>query len=474
MTALTAAALAAAAALVLPLHPASPTAPAAAEPTLPELLVAGTTAEGATRHLAAFQRIADQADGNRAAGTAGHERSAQHVGTLLADAGYDVEYQRFTFPYREPVAERLTQLTPVEREIPVRLLSYTANTPAGGVQAPLAAAGDGCEPEDFGPDLAAGARIALIERGGCTFARKVANAAGAGALGAVVYNNAPGALSGTLGEPAAGLLPAGTVSREDGLALADELAAGREVTLRLEIEELSEERETVNVLAESPQGDPARVVMAGAHLDSVLAGPGLNDNGSGSAGLLETALRLAEVDPAGELTAHRVRFAFWSAEELGLLGSRHYVTELPEAERERIALYLNFDMIASPNHGLFVYDADAERDDPVSAAIADDLTDFLGERGLPARPTPFDGRSDYGPFLDAGIPAGGTFTGAEGLKSAAEAELWGGAADAPYDPCYHAACDDLDNISQPALDANVKAIAHAVGSYATRLPDTSP
>ncbi|MDT0318060.1 M28 family peptidase [Streptomyces millisiae] len=471
MTGITAAALAAATALTLAFQPSSP---AAAEPSLPDLLVAATTAEGATRHLAALQRIADGADGNRAAGTPGHERSARYVGALLADAGYDVTYQRFAFPYREPVTERLTQLTPGERDIPLRLLSYTANTPAGGVQAPLADAGDGCEPEDFGAGFPADARIALIERGGCTFARKVANAADAGALGAVVHNNAPGALSGTLGEPAAGLIPAGTVSQEDGLALAAELAAGEEVTLRLEIEELAEERETVNVVAESPVGDPDSVVMAGAHLDSVLAGPGLNDNGSGSAGLLETALRLAEVDPAGELTEHRTRFAFWSAEELGLLGSEHYVAALPEAERERIALYLNFDMIASPNHGLFVYDADAERDDPVSAAIADDLTAFLGDRGLPARPTPFDGRSDYGPFLDAGIPAGGTFTGAEGLKSAAETELWGGTADAPYDPCYHASCDDLDNIGRTALDANVKAIAHSVGRYATRLPDTSP
>ncbi|TDC73928.1 M28 family peptidase [Streptomyces hainanensis] len=464
VTVFLAVALVAAATLSVPAPPSAP--------SLADRLVTHTTAEGALRHLEAFQRIANASDGNRAAGTEGHERSARYVGALLTRAGYDVSYQRFAFPYREPVTQRLTQLTPTEREIPLRLFSYTANTPAGGVAAPLTAAGDGCEATDFTATPEPG--IALIERGGCTFALKVANAAEAGALGAVIYNNAPGALSGTLGAPEAGLLPAGGVSRADGLALAEELTAGREVTLRLEVEELAEDRDTVNVLAESPDGDPERVVMAGAHLDSVRNGPGINDNGSGSAGLLETALRLAEVDPAGLLREQRVRFAFWSAEEFGLLGSEHYVTGLSDAERRRVALYLNFDMIASPNHGQFVYGAEAERDGPVSAAIAADLTRFLDDSGHPSRPTAFDGRSDYGPFLDAGIPAGGTFTGADGLKSAAEAELWGGAVDTAYDACYHAACDDLDNISRAALEANVKVIAHSVGRYATRLPDTSP
>ncbi|MDT0342004.1 M28 family peptidase [Streptomyces litchfieldiae] len=431
---------------------------------LARTLVARTTADGAMRHLAAFQHIADEAGGNRAAGTPGHDRSARYAGALLTAAGYRVTYQRFTFPYREPVTERLTVLGDQPRDIPVNALTYTANTPEGGLTAGLAPAGTGCAADDFDPAAHTG-RIALIERGTCTFAAKQANAAAAGAVGALVFNNAPGELSGTLGGPDPDAIPTGGITRDAGRELAAELAAGRPVTVRLELAELAEERTTTNVLAETRGGDPSRVVLAGAHLDSVPEGPGINDNGSGAAGVLETALRLAEADPAGR-HPHKVRFALWSAEEFGLLGARHHVNGLSPAAREDIALYLNFDMIGSPNHGLFVHDGDP--------AIAADLTAFLTERGHTPRGTPFDGRSDYAPFVEAGIPSGGLFTGAEGIKSPEEAERWGGTAGVAYDPCYHAACDDLGNIGRTALGLGVKAIAHAVGRYAWGVPDSSP
>jgi Zn-dependent M28 family amino/carboxypeptidase len=434
---------------------------------LARTLVEQTTADGAHRHLTALQRIADRSGGNRAAGTPGHERSARYAGTLLGAAGYHVTYQRFTFPYREPLTEQLTVLGDQSRDIPVRALAYTANTPEGGLVAAIAPAGDGCAAADFTSARHAG-QIALIERGGCTFARKQAHAAAAGAVGALIRNNVPGALSGSLGGPDPDAIPTGGIGQEAGAELAAAVATGP-VTVRLELEELAEQRSTTNVIAESRGGDPSRVVMAGAHLDSVPGGPGINDNGSGAAGVLETALRLAEADPSGR-HPHRVRFALWSAEEFGLLGAEHYVRTLPREEHDHIAAYLNFDMIGSPNHGLFVYDGDRG----ASAAIAGDITAFLTARGRTTAPTPFDGRSDYGPFIAAGIPAGGTFTGAEGVKTAAQAELWGGTAGLPYDPCYHAACDDLDNIDRTALDLNVKVIAHLVGSYAWRLPDASP
>ncbi|WP_052847391.1 M28 family peptidase [Streptomyces avicenniae] len=426
------------------------------------------TAQGAMRHLAAFQRIADASDGNRAAGTPGHERSARYAGTLLAAAGYDVTYQRFPFSYREAVTERLTQLTPEQRDIPVRTLTYTPATPDGGIEAPLTDAGTACAPAPA-PDAYAG-HIVLVTRGDCTFAEKQANAAAGGALAAVVANNAEGPLRGTLGSPEADSIPVGGITRADGAALATALtdagdAGGAPVTLRLELAELAEDRETVNVIAETPGGDPDHVVMAGAHLDSVADGPGINDNGSGSAGILETALRLAEADPEGR-APHRVRFALWSAEESGLLGSEHYVADLTRGQLSDIALYLNFDMIGSPNHGLFVQAEDT--------AIAADLTAFLGDEGHTAGSVPFDGRSDYAPFHEAGVRVGGVFTGAEGAKTAAEAELWGGTADTPYDPCYHQACDDLANISRDALAVTVRLIAHSVGGYAWQLPHSAP
>ncbi|WP_234347937.1 M28 family peptidase [Streptomyces specialis] len=429
-----------------------------------DALAEAVTGEGALRHLAALQRIADASDGTRAAGTPGHERSARYAGTLLAAAGYDVTYQRFAFPYREPLTERLTRLTPEERDIPVRVMTYSPATPPGGLTAALTPAGTGCAAADFGPGPLTG-RIALIERGTCTFAEKQANAAEAGAAGALIRNNVPGELSGTLGGPEHAAIPTGGISRADGEELLAALTADEEVTVRLELAELAEERTTTNVIAETPGGDPSRVVMAGAHLDSVPGGPGLNDNGSGAAGILETALRLAATAPA-DGPPHRVRFALWSAEEFGLLGSEHYVANLPADARDAVALYLNFDMIASPNYGLFVYEG--------SEPVRRDITAFLEGRGLSPGHAPLDGRSDYGPFVAAGIPAGGVFTGAEGVKSEAEASLWGGTAGAPYDACYHAACDDLRNISATALDIGAKVIAHAVGRYAWRLPEPEP
>ncbi|MTE20121.1 M20/M25/M40 family metallo-hydrolase [Streptomyces sp. TRM43335] len=438
-------------------------------------LVRQASAEGALRHLRAFQAIATLNDGNRAAGTPGHEWSAKYAGTLLKAAGYEVTYQNFDFIYRETLAERLSVLSPAERDVPITLMTYTTSTPEGGIEAPVAAvpvdADDttGCTAEDFASGDYTG-RIALIRRGGCSFAEKQAAAADAGAVGAVIYNNTDGELNGTLGDASAGRIPTGGITREAGEALAADVAAGT-VTVNLEIREFHETRSTPNVIAETRGGDPDNVVMFGAHLDSVPEGPGINDNASGSAGILEAALRLAKADRKGE-HANKVRFALWTAEEVGLQGAEHYVTNLPAAEREKIALYLNFDMIASPNYGLFVYDGDdsdgvgAGPGPEGSAQLEHAINTFMRSQGHEPRGTDFTGRSDYGPFIAAGIPSGGTFTGAEGVKTPEQAALWGGEAGVAYDACYHQECDDLGNIDRKALGINVDVIANAVGTYA--------
>jgi Zn-dependent M28 family amino/carboxypeptidase len=207
--------------------------------------------------------------------------------------------------------------------------------------------------------------------------------------------------------------------------------------------------------------------MAGAHLDSVPAGPGINDNGSGSAALLEVAENLAKVKPQNTL-----RFGWWGAEESNLVGSTFYVNSLSEAEAEKIALYLNFDMVGSPNYVFFIYDGDNSDNTGAgpgpagSAQIEKTFEAFYTSRGLPYKGTDFTGRSDYGPFIAVGIPSGGLFTGAEGIKTAEEAALWGGTVGQQYDPCYHQACDTYANNSDFALDVNSDAIAHAVISYA--------
>ncbi|WP_406007345.1 M28 family metallopeptidase [Streptomyces sp. NBC_00637] len=207
-----------------------------------------------------------------------------------------------------------------------------------------------------------------------------------------------------------------------------------------------------NLVADWPGGDTGQVLMAGSHLDSVTAGPGINDNGSGSAAVLETALAVSR---AGYHPTKHLRFAWWGAEELGMVGSRYYVNSLTAANRARISGYLNFDMIGSPNPGYFVYD-----DDP---AIEKTFKDYFTGLGVPTEiETEGDGRSDHAPFKNAGVPVGGLFSGADYLKTAAQAAKWGGTAGRAFDRCYHSSCDTSANIDGTALDRNADALAYAV------------
>lgn len=207
-----------------------------------------------------------------------------------------------------------------------------------------------------------------------------------------------------------------------------------------------------NLVADWPGGDPNQVLMAGAHLDGVSSGPGINDNGSGSAAVLETALAVAR---AQYRPTKHLRFAWWGAEELGMVGSRYYVSRLTTGDRARIDGYLNFDMIGSPNPGYFVYD-----DDP---AIEKTFKEYFTRIGVPTEiETEGDGRSDHASFKNAGVPVGGLFTGASRTKSAAQAAKWGGTAGRAFDRCYHSSCDTTANIDDTALDRNSDAIAYAV------------
>ncbi|MFE6827971.1 M28 family metallopeptidase [Streptomyces sp. NPDC057690] len=207
-----------------------------------------------------------------------------------------------------------------------------------------------------------------------------------------------------------------------------------------------------NLVADWPGGDTGQVLMAGSHLDSVTAGAGINDNGSGSAAVLETALAVSR---AGYHPTKHLRFAWWGAEELGMVGSRYYVNNLSSANRARISGYLNFDMIGSPNPGYFVYD-----DDP---AIEKTFKDYFTGLGVPTEiETEGDGRSDHAPFKNAGVPVGGLFSGADYLKTAAQAAKWGGTAGRAFDRCYHSSCDTTANIDDTALNRNADALAYAV------------
>ncbi|AZS85683.1 M20/M25/M40 family metallo-hydrolase [Streptomyces griseoviridis] len=207
-----------------------------------------------------------------------------------------------------------------------------------------------------------------------------------------------------------------------------------------------------NLIADWPGGDANQVVMAGSHLDSVTAGAGINDNGSGSAAILETALAVAR---SGYQPTKHLRFAWWGAEELGMVGSRAYVNGLSTANRAKISGYLNFDMIGSPNPGYFVYD-----DDPT---IEKTFKNYFTGLGIATEPeTEGDGRSDHAPFKNAGVPVGGLFSGADYKKTSAQAAKWGGTVGLAFDRCYHASCDTSANINDTALDRNSDAIAYAM------------
>ncbi|MGG8409883.1 M28 family metallopeptidase [Streptomyces sp. 12297] len=442
-------------------------------------LVKQASGKGAYRHLVKFQQIADANGGNRAAGTPGYDASAAYVHARLKKAGYKVAYQSFDVYEARTRTEKVSVVSPDARDLAAAAFTFTTSTPKGGLAAPIALARvdetPGCDATDF-PAGAFTGKIALVKRGACTFAEKQKAAADAGAIGLVVYNHSgTTAVRGSFGSPSEGRIPSAGITLADGEALTAAAAKG-EVKLKLDLDQEHVRHKTRNVIAETRGGRADKVVAVGSHLDSVPEGPGINDNGSGSAGLLEVALKLADqTRKTGKQPANKVRFAWWSGEELGLLGSEHYVASLSDRQKKNIALYLNFDMIASPNPAQFVYDGDdsdktGEGAGPAGSAQIESLINgFLDKKRKPHEGTDFDGRSDYGPFIASGIPAGGTFTGAEGIKTPEQAARYGGTAGAPYDPNYHGAGDDLKNLDLKVFDTNVDVIAHAVGTYAQDL-----
>jgi Zn-dependent M28 family amino/carboxypeptidase len=277
-------------------------------------------------------------------------------------------------------------------------------------------------------------------------------------------------LTGTLGNQVG--IPVVGATFQVGRELYNLVRSGALVRLRVAVNSKTTPVETFNVIGEK-RGRIGKVVLAGAHLDSVPEGPGINDNGSGSATLLTIVEAMAKLQTQPYNT---VRFAFWGAEEAGLFGSSHYVSALSQAALDRIALNLNFDMLGSPNYVRFVYDGDGSIGDagpPGSEVIEQVFVNYFKARGLPTEPTEFDGRSDYLAFIEAGIPAGGLFSGAEDKKTVRQARLYGGTAGVPYDRCYHKACDDLSNVSDRAIRELGKASAHAVLTFAMTKEDIS-
>ncbi|VCU72280.1 Leupeptin-inactivating enzyme 1 precursor [Pigmentiphaga humi] len=412
------------------------------------------TLDGVMAHLEAWYDIAMRNGGTRTSGTEGYLASVDYAQRIFEGAGYQVERQSFPFSAYEDVEPSvLSRVSP----LPAAAIDNDSMefSGSGDVTAPAQAVpAFGCNAGDFAA-FSAGS-VALIRRGECSFTTKAGLAQAAGAVAVVVYNNEPGGFGGALEHEPQIELPVVAIAMEAG----EQLVAAAGLELRVKVAGLRSEGTTYNLIADSRSGNADTVVVVGAHLDSVRDGPGINDNGSGSAAVLETAVQLAK---AG--ARNRLRFALWGAEELGLLGSAAYVESLSDQARDRIAMYLNFDMLGSPNPGYFIYDGDnsdgkGEGPGPAGSEIIEKaFEDFYAARGKPVQGTDFDGRSDYGPFIEHGIPAGGVFSGGDDAKSAEQAALWGGTAGMDFDPCYHKACDNLSNIDRDAFALNSAAVA---------------
>ena len=424
----------------------------AAGPSLDQLV----TFENVRKHQLNLEKIAAANGGNRAAGLPGNEVTVKYIADQLKRAGLAPVVQRFDFDFWEQRSDPLFAQTEPESKTfepgtDYLTLQYSGSGDVTAAATPVdpdaAGTGSGCEADDF-TGFPKG-QIALVRRGGCFFSDKADNAIAAGAAAVVIYE-APGQqgpVSGTLSKPYD--IPVIGPTNAAGKALVEQAQNGG-VTLRVKTDTFTEKRQATNVVADTKRGRADNVVVVGAHNDSVVEGPGINDDGSGTATLLEMAKQINKIGPD---LRNRVRFAFWGAEEEGLLGSQHYVDGLPQAELDKIALNLNFDMLASPNLVRFVYDGDnSQGDNDVEApagsgAIEKAFNDYYAGRELATDPTPFNGRSDYNAFITAGIPAGGLFSGAEGIKTAEQAKVYGGTAGQPYDPCYHQACDGFDNVN---------------------------
>ncbi|TCO60559.1 M28 family peptidase [Actinocrispum wychmicini] len=408
-------------------------------------------------HLEAFQRISNRNGGDREPGTEGYRQSVDYAARKLDRAGYTVTRQDFQFNWFQTLAEKLTA---AGANVPVIVMDYGPSTPVGGVTAPLVvvpSTGDatpGCEASDYA-NIAAAGKIVLVERGACSFIVKQQTAAAAGAIATLIYNNVDGPLNGSLNDPSNGRVPTGGLSRADGLAL----TAQAGTTISLELRSLQQVRTSANLIAQTRTGREDNVVTIGGHLDSI-GGAGISDNATGAAAMLETALRLG----SRPRVTNAVRFIFFSAQEFSFAGATAYLNSLGADGQHKIGLYLNVEMLGSPNAGYFVlHGLKPAGSDKIEQAFVD----YFTATRVQSETAPMSSRWDYNAFANAGIPTGGLFTGADSVKTQAQVDKWGGTAGQPFDVCYQLACDNLRNVDRVALNRNARALAWVIGSYAT-------
>ena len=456
-------------------------------------------------HQYRLQEIARANGDTRHTLTDGYEDSLDYVESTLRRAGYSPKRVPFNFPFWEEVAPAsITRVSPLpvkpyrygteadnnSPDVDFITLGYSGTGTLTNTQVvptndigtiPPATAGSstsGCEPEDY-PAAVAG-KIALVMRGTCAFVQKAEVAQAQGAAGVIIFNDGVGAgrQNPTFVLNQVDLhIPAVISSFAMGKELYDAVNAGQDVRLDFSAFGQLTDRFRDQILAETKGGDSKNVLIVGAHLDGRVEGPGINDDGSGSATQLEVAQQMAALNIN---TRNKVRFIWFSGEEQGLFGSTFNADNLTKVERSSVIAMLDFDMLASPNYALQIYDGDGSEFGVAgpngSGTIEKVFQTFFNARGVPTERIAFDGRSDYDEYTTVGIPAGGIATGAEVHKTPAQQEKWGGTVssglDGQFDPCYHLACDrsgingSHDNINNTALSIMSDAVANAVLTFA--------
>lgn len=428
------------------------------------------TADGMYAHLRKLQEIADANDGTRAEGTPGYDASIDYVAQFLRDRGFDVQTPEFEILARSEGGEPTLRVA--GRTFRAEQASLLITTPPGGLTAPTGRPrkAAGCRTTDYDGRSVKDA-IAVVDDTGCSVVTKQNAAVSEGAVGVLIVNT-----RGTTGSPA-GLftpgyyrdltVPVGVINPD-----ADAALRRTDAPVRLVLDSKPVMKKTRNLLAQTKTGDTGNLVLAGAHLDSVAASAGINDDGTGVAALLETAAALG----AQPQITNAVRFAFWAAEENGHAGPTRYLQGLSRDELTDIALYLNFDMLGSPNAGYFTYDGDqSATPNPEisvqsvpegSAGLERTLAGYLNSAGVRPADMPLSKASDYYAFLTSGVPIGGLTAGASQQKTEAQARLWGGTAHAPFDPNYRTPRDTMVAVDRDALSVLGPAAAFAVGTYA--------
>lgn len=440
--------------------------------------------DGLISHLKAFQIIADEnaeLPGSRFTNTEGFETSKNYIVNKLREAGYKVKLQNVPISVSYVTTPSTFELNYPEKRTFERNVDYTPAAGSGSidlttsVQMPLNA--DGCDKANF-VDFKKG-NLALVSYGNCSTIQFINNAVAAGASGVIVQNQTPNIMLMGFETSVTKNLPIVLITSTVGESMKNEIESGILPKVHLQLHAIKKEMNSQNIIAESKDGDDNHIIMAGAHFDSLTENSGMNDNASSSGALLETALVMQNLHPKNKL-----RFAWWTGEELGLIGSNYYVQHLTDIEKKKIAVYLNAEILGAPNGGRLIMDTKDGVTSPGSEEVVKVYAEYFKSHNL--KYYAFDPelghaveRSDMYAFIQSGIPTGYLVSGANipwnPLLTMIFTDLPDRKNGVLTHPCYHNICDKLTldekNLTDPNFDFNLylqmsRAQAYAIYTYA--------